>query len=398
MFRATPRHNINLTSSELRLVIDGALGRLKSDDGRQQFETEAQRFFGVAHAIAVESGRAALHMALAGLRLPAGAEIVLPRYCFFSLVKVIEGMGYRPRFAPVDPQSFALDPGRLAAHTDGADAVIVIHPFGQLADMAGLQAVCATRGLPLIEDASQATGARWGRHRAGAIGDVGVFSLVSGKNLQTFGGGLLLTQDDHIARAIRRHLVSAVPMDTSAVQSALRSGLQRWFVTTPLGYKTLMHPLSLTLATLAPAKLESLTHEEQHPYDPTRLPRLLSDTQGTLGCMELAELDRRNAARRSNALRMLAGLKGLHGIHLPQFDPTVENSFNAVAIRTVWAPELASRLRRAGFDTRSDYMEWFGEGQDFEQPVIYLPNHPAMCDADIDRLVKEVRCALSGWA
>ena len=107
--------------------------------------------------------------------------------------------------------------------------------------------------------------------------------------------------------------------------------------------------------------------------------------------MELKELDRRNELRRSNAIRMIQGLQGLHGLLLPQFDETAENSFNAVAVRTKDAQRLAHDLRRRGFDTRSDYMEWFGDHPDFEEEVLYLPNHPAMSASDIDRLVLAVR-------
>ena len=128
----------------------------------------------------MESGRTALYLALHGLGIQAGDTVVLPRYCFYSLVNVVEGMGCTARFAPINPDTFALDPGQLSEFMDGASAVVVIHPFGQLADMAGLQAICSARGVPLVEDASQATGGRWGRHRAGVIGDVGVFSLVGG--------------------------------------------------------------------------------------------------------------------------------------------------------------------------------------------------------------------------
>lgn len=391
MLRAIPRHNVNLTSTELRLVLQGAMGRVSHPDGRTQFEANACRYFGTAHAFAVESGRTALHLALLGLNLPDGAVVVLPRYCFFSLVKVVEGMGYRARFAPVDPETFALDPARLTPALSGAQAIVFIHPFGQLADVAGLQAVAAVHGVPLIEDASQATGTRWGRHLAGTIGDVGVFSMVSGKNLQTFGGGLVVTQRDDVAQRIQARLGTATEPEETQISQAFRAGLQRWFLTTPTGFKTLMHPATLALATLAPATLEDMLYEERQAYDPDRTIHRLSDAQGALGVLELDQLDRRNAIRRGHALRMLDGLKGIHGIHLPRFDPSAENSFNAVAVRSHWTPELIQGLRRAGFDTRTDYMEWFGDDRDFDEPVLYLPNHPGMDEADIDRLVAAVR-------
>ena len=87
MLNTVPRHNINLTSDELRLVIDGARGRLDHPHGRVRFEADARRYFGAAHCSAVQSGRSALFLALWGLNLPAGATVILPRYCFFSLVK-----------------------------------------------------------------------------------------------------------------------------------------------------------------------------------------------------------------------------------------------------------------------------------------------------------------------
>ena len=395
MLNAVPRHNVNLTQAELQLVIRGALGRFPESQGRVEFEAAACRYFGTAHATAIESGRSALYLALLGLNLPDGATIILPNYCFFSLIKVVEGMGYSARFTPVDPETFAIDPVRLKHHIDGADAVVTIHPFGQLVDIAELHKVCSDAGIPLVEDASQATGARWERRRAGAIGDVGVFSLVSGKNLQTFGGGLLVTHRADIHRRVMKRIAHSPPTPAEHVQTLFRSGLQRWFLTTPLGYRGFMHPITLGLQTWAPDKLEAMVYEERATFNPDREIRRLSDVQGTLGCMELLQLDRRNEIRRSNALRLLQGLQGLHGIQLPRFDSTAENSFNAVAIRTKDARWLAHRLRRRGFDTRPDYMEWFGDHPDFEDEVVYLPNHPGMNASDIDRLVQTVRDIMS---
>lgn len=394
MSRPIPRHNVNLTSNELKLVLNSAAGRGEHHGGRERFEEEAARFFGSAHAIAVESGRTALHLALLGLDLPDQATVILPSYCFFSLVKVVEGMGFQPRFAPVDPDTYALCPRQLVDHLQGADAVVVIHPFGQLADMESLQSITALLGIPLVEDAAQATGARWGRHRAGSIGDVGVFSMVSGKNLQTFGGGLIITHRSDVARAISARLSGSPSHDDSHASKAFRQGLQRWFLTTPMGFQGVMHPINRTLSALAPSFAEGLFHETRLNYDPDRRLHRLSDAQGALGCMELAELDRRNGIRRSNALRLLDGLKGIHGLHLPRFDPQSENSFNAVAVRCEDTKALAKSLLKQGFDTRTDYMEWFGSTRDFNQEVIYLPNHPGMNGSDVDRLVSAVRTAM----
>jgi dTDP-4-amino-4,6-dideoxygalactose transaminase len=391
VFRAVPRHNVNLTSEELQLVLAAAVGKGEHPDGRARFEADCRRYFGVPHAVAVESGRTSLHLALHGLDLAPGSVVILPRYCFFSLVHVVEGMGLVPRFAPIDSSTYGLDPTQLGAHMEDVAAVVCIHPFGQIADVVGLQTICAAYGVPLVEDASQATGARWGIHRAGAIGDVGVFSLVSGKNLQTFGGGLVITSRDDVARRIKTRMQQSHSRDSEQTRRAFQSGIQRWFLTTPVGFRSLMHPLTLGLQTVVPGKLDAMFHEEHLPYDPHREIFFLSDTQGALGCLELEELDRRNNARRNNALRMLDGLQGLHDLGLPLFDQTAENSFNAVAVRTTQARCLTHSLRQSGFDTRTDYMEWYGPEKDFDEDVVYLPNHPGMTTEDIDRLVAAVR-------
>ena len=100
---AVPRHNVNLTGTELRWVVRGALGAPEADGGRADFEADCRRYFGAAHVIAVESGRTALYLALHGLGIQAGDTVVLPRYCFYSLVNVVEGMGCTARFAPSIP-------------------------------------------------------------------------------------------------------------------------------------------------------------------------------------------------------------------------------------------------------------------------------------------------------
>jgi dTDP-4-amino-4,6-dideoxygalactose transaminase len=270
----------------------------------------------------------------------------------------------------------------------------MIHPFGQVGPVRALLERCDAAGVPLVEDGSQATGGATGSIRVGAAGRVGVFSLVSGKNLQTFGGGLISTDDDALVERIDARLSSAESIPGGAVKAAMRGGVLRWFLTTPVGFGGLMHPLTLGLQTLAPGRLEAMFHEERSAYDKERAPLRLSDAQGHLGCLELAELDRRNQRRRGNAHRLLDGLAGLPRIRCPRFDPAAENTFNAVAVRVAEGAALQRALRLKGVDTRSDYMSWYGPAQDFEEDVIYLPNHPGMSPGDVDKVVHAVRAVL----
>ena len=392
---AVPRHNVNLTSAELRWMADTVSGCAEGTDGRCRFEAALCDYLGVAHVRAVDSGRVALHLALEGLGLGPGDRIVLPRYCFYSLAHVAEGMGLQPVWAPVDPHTFGLDPARLGPLVEGASAVVLIHPFGQVGPIRAVREVCDAVGVPLVEDGSQATGGGLGPNKVGALGGVGVFSLVSGKNLQTFGGGLLSTDDGAMIERVDARLTAAEPTPQGKVRATLRGGAVRWFLTTPLGYGGLMHPLTLGLQTLAPERLEAMFHETRVAYDPARTLHRLSDAQGHLGCLGLEQLDRRNQIRRNHALRLVDGLKGLSGLILPRFDPGADNTFNALAVRVQDGPGLQQALLKRGVDTRSDYMSWFGQTRDFEEDVVYLPNHPGMRSADVDHVVRAVRAVLT---
>ena len=216
---------------------------------------------------------------------------------------------------------------------------------------------------------------------------------MSGKNLQTFGGGLITTQRDDVARAVRARLRPETPVSAERVQSAFRSGLQRWFLTTPLGHRGLMHPATVVLDTLSPDKLTALAAETRAPFDTTQPISVLSDAQGRLGCMELEQLDRRNAIRRERAPphRRTQGSARPHTAALRR---QRREHLQRRRRSCPWARELATKLRRRGYDTRPDYMEFFGGTRDFIEDVIYLPNHPGMCSDTIDHLSATVRDVL----
>lgn len=367
-------------------------GQGSTQDGCARFEAALCAYMGVRHVRAVDSGRVALHLALAGLGLQPGAKVILPRYCFYSLVHVLQGMDFVPQWAPVDPDTLSLDPTRL--DIQDADAVVLIHPFGQLGAVDQIRELCDQAGAALIEDGSQATGGMLGQRRVGALGKAGVFSLVSGKNLQTFGGGILSTDDDELIARVDQILSHASALPDARVKKAMRSGVVRWFLTTPIGYGGLMHPLTRGMQALAPDRLEAMFHEERLPYDPQRVLHRLSDAQGHLGCIELQELDRRNRIRREHAHQLMDGLQGVVGLKLPAFDQGAINTWNALAVRVHDGPKLQQALRSRGIDTRSDYMSWYGDGQDFTEDVIYLPNHPGMTSQDVQQVIRAVRDVL----
>ena len=168
-------------------------------------EQEIAQYSSCPHAIGCASGTDALILALRGLRIGQGDDVVVPTYSFIATAGSVANVGATPVFADVDPQTYNLDTkSLLKAITPRTKAVIVVHLYGQCCDMTALSAVCAERGLALIEDAAQAIGSEWEGKRAGSMGEVGCFSFFPSKNLGATGdGGMVVTKDAKLADRVR---------------------------------------------------------------------------------------------------------------------------------------------------------------------------------------------------
>jgi dTDP-4-amino-4,6-dideoxygalactose transaminase len=220
---------------ELRGAIDAALARVL-ESGRfvlgevvERFETGVARYVGAREAVGVASGTDALRLSLEVLGVGPGDEVIAPAFTFVATAGAILQVGATPAFADIDPATFNLDPGAVeAAITPSTVAIMPVHLFGQMAEMARLEAIAARHGLAIVEDAAQSLGASQmvvgtagaaGTPRpgvragpdvhapdvhAGALGATGCFSFYPTKNLAGIGdGGLITTNDAQIAARIR---------------------------------------------------------------------------------------------------------------------------------------------------------------------------------------------------
>lgn len=174
------------------------------------FEEEAARFLGVKHAVAVASGTDALHLALVAAGIGPGDEVITTPFTFIATAEAIKYVGARPVFVDIDPETFNIDPRKIGeAVTPATRAVIPVHLFGQPADMEAIEAVCAEKGLLIIEDCAQSFGAASGSRMTGTIGELGCFSFFPSKNLGCYGdGGMVTTNSDDLATrllSLRNH-------------------------------------------------------------------------------------------------------------------------------------------------------------------------------------------------
>lgn len=171
----------------------------------RSFEEAFAAFCGARHAIGVQSGTSALHLALMACGVGPGDEVIVPSMTFIATAEMIGRTGAHPVFVDVDPRTYNLDVGSFErAITPRTKAVIVVHLYGQPAEMDAILAVARRHGIRVIEDAAQAHGAEYRGRRAGGLADVATFSFYPGKNLGAYGdAGAVVTDDEMIADLVR---------------------------------------------------------------------------------------------------------------------------------------------------------------------------------------------------
>lgn len=172
----------------------------------QDLEKNVCNYTGAKHAIACASGSDAILLALMAYDIGPGDEVICPSFTFFATASAVARLGARPVFVDIDPVTFNIEAAKVSAAINAkTKAIIPVHLFGQCANMLELLALGTRHQIPIIEDAAQAIGAKFGGKHAGVMGQVGCYSFYPTKNLGGFGdGGLMTTNDDALAIKLRR--------------------------------------------------------------------------------------------------------------------------------------------------------------------------------------------------
>jgi dTDP-4-amino-4,6-dideoxygalactose transaminase len=206
-----PLLDLQAQYQSLKPRIDAAVGRVL-ESGRYvlgpevaAFETEFAAHCGARHAVGVNTGTSALHLALLAAGVGPGDEVITVPFTFVATVAAIQYTGARPVLVDVEPGTLNMDPSWIAsAVTSRTKAIVPVHLYGQPADMEPILQVAAEHGLVVIEDAAQAHGAEVCGRRAGSVGQLGCFSFYPGKNLGAAGeGGAVTTGDPALAARVR---------------------------------------------------------------------------------------------------------------------------------------------------------------------------------------------------
>lgn len=292
----------------------------------QQFAEELSQYLGGGvHVVPCGNGTDALQLALMSLRLPAGAEVIVPAFTYVATLEAAAVLGLRPVPVEVLPNTFNLDPHAVeAALTAQTGAIVAVHLFGQCADLEALRALAGTHGVALIEDNAQAIGAMYTTSQgqawvAGTVGEVGTTSFFPSKNLGALGdGGALFTTDAGRAQYLRQ---------------LANHGQTRKYHHEHIG-------LNSRLDTLQAALLR------------VKLPHLTAWT----------------AARQQVAAYYDASLAGIPGLHIPARNPQSTHVFHQYT--------LVVEEARNPTENRRDQLQQYLQQRGVPSVVYYpLPNH-----------------------
>lgn len=319
----------------------------------KDFEAAFADHTGTSHAIAVNSGTAALHVALLSHNIGAGDEVITTPFSFVATSNSVLFTGARPVFADIDEKTFNIDPESIIEKiTPRTKAIIPVHLYGHAADMKRIMEIAEDHNLIVIEDACQAHGATYDGRKVGSFG-TGTFSFYPTKNMTTGEGGMITTSDKNIAeraRMIRSH-----------------GSKQRYF------HEMLGYNLRMT------------------------------DIAAAIGLIQLQKLDKFNDTRVNNARYLSGKLNNINGFRLPGIEKHCGHVFHQYTLRinsnVISRDEVVSFLNKKGIGTgiyyplpihQQPYYKEIGFNDSLplsekaSSEVVSLPVHPSVNKTDLD--------------
>lgn len=324
-----------------------------------EFEKNFAAYSECKHGIGVASGLDGIKLALRALDIGPGDEVITAANTFIATALGISSVGATPVLVDCDAHYYNIDPAKIeAAITPRTKAIMPVHLYGQPAEMEPIMDIARRHKLRVIEDASQAHGARYKGKRAGSFGDIAAFSLYPGKNLGAYGdGGIITTNDDALADKML----------------TLRN----------YGSKVKYHHL---------VKGEN-----------SRL-----DTIQAVVCdVKLKHLDAGNVKRRAAAARYTERLSGMKDVITPPLLPNAEHVFHLYVIRVPRREALMEHLKKNGVGTIIHYpipihlqdayadAGWtngmFPVTEKYAHEILSLPIFPDISGPQIDHVVASVR-------
>jgi len=228
-----------------------------------EFERRWAEYIGSPHAVGVNSGTAALHLAVTACGLPKGSKVLVPAMTFVSTAAAVLYNGLEPVFVDCDSETMGLDLDDAERKvTDDCGAIMVVHMYGHPAPMDRVMAFAARHGLKVIEDCAHCTGGSYQGQKLGTFGDFGCFSFEEKKCMTSGDGGMLVFKDGAHAEPLKAMRWVGIDKDTwkrNEAYTDVRLEARHWYYEIALlGYKYNMNDLAASIGLVQLDKLDAM--------------------------------------------------------------------------------------------------------------------------------------------
>ncbi len=408
MLKAIPRYGARIIpNTEQTIAAVRAAGQLVEGPHIAEFERAFAARMGANYAVATSYGRMAFYYLLEALQLPKGSEIIFPALTFWVIPELARVAGLKPVFADVDPRLFTLDPCAFErAITPRTSAVVPTHLYGLPCDVERIVGIARRHGLAVIEDCAHALGAEWRGRPVGTLGDAGFFSFQLLKPLNTYGGGMAITNNPAVASRLaaavaREHL----PREADVLRRLQLGRVQRIAIR-PSVFSASLFPV-MWAASWINASPDVYLWEKIRPLDPLPVNycERYSNVQAAIGLEGLAHLDEWTEATIQHARELNDALADT-GIETPAVPASARHVFYQYAIYAPRRDDVVRGCLRRGIDVESLHVDVCTRLPIFENghapapgaeraaQAIQLPVYASLKSDHIDRIASVVREAV----
>lgn len=343
------------------------------------------------------SGRQALRLLLRALNLKAGSGVALPLFTDPSLVSAIVAAGHRPVFIDVDPQSLTMDPRSLEDARGTYAALVVVHLFGQMADMPALLTVA--RNVPVIEDAAHAPLSSLNERAAGSFGLASFYSFASTKYWPAGGGGLAVVNDLTLAREVARAAQSLLPPSRMQELRNLILQAAKAMVFSRKLYGIFGKPMRRWM-------------EKWAILEPSLDKNAIQRSYAAVASRQTSRFPRRVELQRANSLRLLSRLAFTEDVVLPQERPGARYNYHlfpvllrgseerAAVMSSMWEQFVDSSMIYCDVVKKCRQFGYRGNcpvAESVADRLITLPNYAALGSQDIDGVAHVFLSSLQAW-
>jgi dTDP-4-amino-4,6-dideoxygalactose transaminase len=347
----------------------------------------------------------AFYYILKTLDFPRNSEIIFPALTFWVVPEMARVLGLRPVFVDIDPSTFNMDPAKLeAAVTANTSAIVPTHLYGQPCDMDPIMNVAAAHNLAVIEDCAHALGAKYKGRKVGTFGNASFFSFQMLKPLNTYGGGMAMTDNPALAARIRS-LAEAEewPAAKHVFKKIFVGSLQRKLIG-PYGFTFSMFLAFYIASFFGDYDLSRYLWEKIRPLDPLPLSyrKRYTNAQAVIGLRMLDHIDALNDLNRAHAAKLTAALGHVSGIRTPHSPDGSESVYYQYCIRAA-DPDLLKHIAiRSGVDVEIMHVDICNLLDIFAAfktscPVaegtahtLQLPVYASLSEQDIARIIKVI--------